>query len=154
MATNINEEKWYFTGKPCKRGHISPRLKSNRQCKQCSYDKREAYEQSSAYLEWKQLNKKQVASAWQKRNSSAVNANTRKYQASRINRTPSWLSEEQLNELKEFYNMAKELESIFPWKQHVDHIVPLQGKTVSGLHVPWNLQIISAKENMSKNNRH
>jgi 5-methylcytosine-specific restriction endonuclease McrA len=64
------------------------------------------------------------------------------------------LTEEHFKEIELFYQMAKELETIFPWKQHVDHIVPLNGKQVSGFHAPWNLQILSAKANMQKGNRY
>lgn len=149
----MNNDKWYFTGKPCKRGHTAPRLKSNRQCKECAYEKRQAYEKSEAYTLWKLKNKKKVASAWQKRNTASVNANTRKYQAAKLQRTPLWLSSEQIKQLEDFYVMAKDLETVFPWKQHVDHIIPLKGKDVCGLHVPWNLQILSAKDNMKKGNR-
>lgn len=80
-------------------------------------------------------------------------ADTVKRRLAKEHRTPKWLTKEQLLEITSFYKMAKELESVFPWKQCVDHIVPLNGKTVSGLHVPWNLQILSASANMEKGNK-
>lgn len=82
----------------------------------------------------------------------AVNAKEAKRKASQRNATPPWLTKEHLAQIKDVYRGAKEMETVFPWKQEVDHIVPIRGKTVSGLHVPWNLQILSARENASKSN--
>jgi ribosomal protein L3 len=93
------------------------------------------------------------AANWQKLNSDKVCAATSKRRSAKLKRTPDWLTAQQHLEIKEFYEMAKQLETIFKWKQHVDHIVPLQGQKVSGLHVPWNLQILSAKMNQKKSNR-
>jgi hypothetical protein len=154
MSLAAIEDKWYFTGKPCKNGHIAPRLKSNRCCKECAYDKRAKYEKSEAYTEWKAKNKKKVASNWQKRNKGTVNANTRKRQAALLNRTPSWLTEFDLLKMKCLYQVAamRTKESGEEW--HVDHILPLQGKKVSGLHVPQNLTVIRGSENIRKSNRY
>jgi len=76
-----------------------------------------------------------------------------RYNACKIQRTPPWITSEQLSEIESFYKRAKELELQTNTPMHVDHIVPLQGETVSGLHVPWNLQVISAPLNWSKGNR-
>jgi len=79
-------------------------------------------------------------------------AASRKRKAARIQRTPGWLSESQLRMIECFYFEAKMLEVETGIKHHVDHIIPLQGKNVSGLHVPENLRVISAKDNLIKSN--
>ena len=76
---------------------------------------------------------------------------TRRHTA-KLKRTPIWLTKAQHLEIEGFYLLAKEMEKQFGQKYEVDHIVPLRGKTVSGLHVPWNLQVLTKKENCSKNN--
>lgn len=73
-------------------------------------------------------------------------AKTAKYRATKLKATPIWITFEQLEEMQKIYENC-------PKGYHVDHIIPLQGKEVKGLHVPWNLQYLPAKVNQAKGNR-
>lgn len=81
------------------------------------------------------------------------NANKAKRRAHKIQATPKWLTKEQFKQILVFYTNAKQLEKDTKIKYHVDHIVPLQGKNVCGLHVPWNLQLLTETENLQKSNK-
>lgn len=67
--------------------------------------------------------------------------------------TPPWLSEDHWVEMNALYREARKLSSETGIKHEVDHVHPLQGKTLCGLNVPWNLQILTQKNNRSKSNR-
>ncbi len=82
-----------------------------------------------------------------------ITALSAKRHAAKLLRTPNWLSKSQLNEIETYYSQASELSKTTNIAHHVDHIIPLQGKNVSGLHVPWNLQILTASENCRKSNK-
>ena len=69
------------------------------------------------------------------------NAITAHRRAAIIRATPEWAD---VNAVRAIYQTC-------PPGFHVDHIAPLRGKTVCGLHVPWNLQYLPALENMRKN---
>lgn len=77
---------------------------------------------------------------------AAHRANEAKHRARKIRATPKWLSKEQIKEMALFYKNC-------PKGYEVDHIVPLRGKDVTGLHVPWNLQYLTTSDNCQKSNK-
>lgn len=100
-----------------------------------------------------------VASAkWKKQNPKKTRQHYQKAGVMRRFRikvaTPKWLTQEELDDIKQKYVLAKLCTEATEIPHHVDHIVPLGGKKVCGLNVPWNLQIISAEENHKKGNKH
>lgn len=95
-----------------------------------------------------------MTSEYQKKNKDKRNHNLAKYRAKKLRATPSWLSGSQIAKIKRIYKLREIIVDATGTNYHVDHIVPLQGKNVCGLHVPWNLQVIPAEDNLKKNNTH
>jgi len=91
---------------------------------------------------------------WRANNLDKVAASSSNIRAAKMKRTPGWLTKEDLGKIQEFYNVAQKKTRIEGIEYHVDHIIPLQGENISGLHVLDNLQVIRAKENLSKHNRY
>jgi len=90
-----------------------------------------------------------VRKTYMQANKGKLAAHTANYKAAKLQRTPTWAD---MDEIKLVYKQAASLQKLLGTPLHVDHIIPLQGKNVSGLHVADNLQIIGAKANMSKSN--
>tara|TARA_R100000664_G_scaffold17279_1_gene26204 strand:+ start:161 stop:553 length:393 start_codon:yes stop_codon:yes gene_type:complete len=101
------------------------------------------YAQTDAGRESKRLrNQRYFASEHGK----AVNrAKVAKYKAAKLQRIPPWVDRDHLKEIREFYKNC-------PKGYEVDHVIPLQGDTVSGLHMMANLQYLTAEENGRKSN--
>lgn len=85
-----------------------------------------------------------------KNNRDAYNARAAKYRATKLRATPPWAD---LDKIKEVYTEAQRLTKLLGIEMQVDHIVPLKGKLVSGLHVHDNLQILTYVENGRKTNK-
>jgi hypothetical protein len=100
--------------------------------------------------EWAAQNKDKKRSydrEWVKNNRAVSNSHKAKRRAKERSATPNWLTKEQIDAIKAIYSEAERLTQETGIRHEVDHIVPLAGKTVSGLHVPWNLRAIPATEN-------
>lgn len=100
--------------------------------------------------EWRKNNPDKARNSylnWKKENKDRVNANNAQRRAAKLQACPKWLSHKQKEEIISLYKNAQIL------NMHVDHIIPLRGENVSGLHVPWNLQLLPSSENCRKSNK-
>ena len=172
----------YFTGEPCKHGHVALR-KTKGSCIEClkiewqqgaktrtayfaEYNKREGVKEAKSV--WYEANKEQVInaaktrpahikkayqSAWKERNTVWVRADTKARRRKHREATPSWLSRKQKSEIRQLYQIAITMTQTTGEQYVVDHIIPLRSDTVCGLHVPWNLRVITREENLKKSNK-
>jgi hypothetical protein len=85
-------------------------------------------------------------------NTAKLTANAKRYVLAREQRTPAWLTDDDYWLIEQFYDLARLRTQVLGYAWHVDHIIPLHGKVVSGLHVPDNLQVVPATVNRSKSN--
>lgn len=172
----------YFTGEPCKHGHIAPR-KTKGACVEClKVEWQKGNEARAEYF--KQYNQSEAGQkakkSYYERNKEAVIARAaarpkeerskhrEKYKIQNPelyksltsvrkrrhkNATPSWVTKEQKLMMRQLYLEAMRLTKLTGERYVVDHIVPLINPTVCGLHVPWNLRVITQAENLKKSNK-
>lgn len=169
-------DKQYFTGVACVKGHVAARRARTGECLECrtlflvqwrqanpqkvkqhnltqySTHSDQLKARSRKYYEENIEIVRVRSKEYQRKNLHKFAAVNAKRDAAKIQRTPKWLTEDDIWMMKEIYELAKLREEVVGGAWHVDHIVPLQGKNVSGLHVPTNLQVIPAKANRSKSN--
>ena len=143
--------KRYFTGKPCKRGHVAERLVDGG-CIECDREDQRRYyrddpqkkmAETAAYREANREITRQIQRNYYARNSAKIKAEAKTYRGARALRVPGWSETEAI---AEFYRNC-------PDGYEVDHILPLQGITVSGLHVLGNLQYLPRSLNRAKRNK-
>jgi hypothetical protein len=136
-------------------GHTYSKDGYHNQCKACIKIYRDSNKerQKQYKKDWDKTNKeylKEFFKAHYQANKTAYRAKGAKYRASQLRATPSWAD---LSCIKDFYECALAFRLYTGKEYHVDHIVPLQGKTVCGLHCEANLQVLPSVENVSKGNR-
>lgn len=92
--------------------------------------------------------------AWKKRYPWKVLAATIARRLAKAQRTPRWITDDDVWMLEQAYELAAIRTRMFGFSWHVDHVLPLQGTHVSGLHVPNNVQVIPGLENVRKANKY
>lgn len=173
----------YFTGQACRRGHVALReTKGN--CVECrrldslaaaplrreyfdAYNRSEKgqalkkryYERNTDTVKARANarpteDKNRYRQAWRAANKELVTADNRNRKRRHREATPPWLTREQRNDMRALYRMAMQMTRTTGVPYVVDHIVPLRSPAVCGLHVPWNLQVMTREDNLKKSNRH
>lgn len=176
------DAKYYFTGEPCKHGHIALR-KTKGSCVEClkiEWEKSnvtrseyfKAYNESAAgkksKREYYERNKEIVIARaaarppeerakhrekYKQQNPDLYKALVSVRKRRHKNATPPWITAEQKLSIRQLYLHAMELTRATGERYVVDHIIPLINPEVCGLHVPWNLRVITQEENLKKSNK-
>ena len=170
--------KFYFTGEPCVRGHVALR-KTKGVCVEClkedwaiDNERRKEKPKTAAAIaagrRYYEKNreaviaraaarpaeeKRRARSDYKDRNVDVVRADTSVRKRRHREATPKWLTKEERLQMRELYVQARKLTAVTGERYVVDHIVPLRGESVCGLHVPWNLRVITQDENLKKSNK-
>jgi 5-methylcytosine-specific restriction endonuclease McrA len=174
--------KHYFTGEACKHGHVAPR-KTKGACTEClriDWGKKNVaraeyfrqYNQRAPVKDrkndWYVANRDKVIqaaatrpaavvreyrNAWKRNNVLQVRADTKARRRKHRIATPKWLTRRQKSEIRQLYQIAITMTKTTGEQYVVDHIVPLRSEFVCGLHVPWNLRVITREENLAKSNQ-
>lgn len=145
----------YFTGKACRNGHVVQRWVGDRRCCACesAYQKTpkaRAYKREYSRTPERRAHNREYDKTPERRTHNlALNAQRR---ATKLDATPPWLTDEHRAIIRAIYAEAARLTKATGIPHHVDYIVPLNHPDVCGLHIPANLQVLTAPENCSKNN--
>lgn len=149
---NVGSEEWRVRKKPNK----TPYYHRNRERVKTQVKIRAEAKKSEIRVYskgWRALNaakKSENDRLWRQANPGlvALYSNTRR--ARKLKSQPKWLSAIQVAQMREFYEVAQARYAQTGVRHHVDHIFPLHGVSFCGLHVPWNLQVMTKKENLQK----
>lgn len=148
--------KYYFTGIPCKRGHISKRFVHSRNCYHCSLiqTKQWIIDNPTYMSDWYTSNTDDViekSRAYRTNNPDKIRSQVAKRRCIKQQAIPSWYESDLVDIL---YHRAIELSASLGCTLEIDHIIPLNSKTVCGLHCWSNLQLLDKSLNGHKGNKY
>ena len=154
--------KRYSTGVACVNGHVADRRARTGECLACRAEHLikwraenpvKVHQHNSTQYKNHTQKIKAGVKAWAKKNPAKILAHTRAAQTKKRMRNPKWLTRDEKWMISQAYELAALRTKMFGFTWHVDHILPLQGELVSGLHTPYNLQVIPGAENVRKSNK-
>jgi len=147
---------YYFTGKPCKHGHVVERFASNKNCCECSRIRNRKRTEAKDYWvgygdEAYRDRKREYAKSYYRKHKHRHKEGVRKRR--RIEKSASVATKKGAIELRRIRLKAQMLSIDTGIKHEVDHIIPLIHKKICGLNVPANVQILTKQKNRAKASR-